>query len=187
VSLLNRTNCRGSGLVIGPRGGRSHEPWIQRVSLLRVLRSLRQALDRHLPGTEWGDLPVVGLEWEEWEGHGGVVFYPVATPSNGQLDHDDLSTIAGLQMRSGAASENGAVYRRVWTGLRRVIRVRWRRGGAGEPAGGVAVGGARCLPTGQRRGPGQWLMRLMTPFRSGKRVSGGCVAGDAAGTECEAV
>jgi hypothetical protein len=95
-------SSRSADSSIAP-GGRSREPWSQHVTWLRVLRSLRQALEEYLPGMEWGELPVVGLEWEEWEGHGGVVFYPVATPSSGQLDHDDLSTIAGLQMRPGAA------------------------------------------------------------------------------------
>jgi hypothetical protein len=68
----------------------------------RLVRVLRRALDEHLPGIDWPDLPVVGVEWGRGEGHSGVVFYPVATPSSGQLDDGIVSRIARLRGRSGA-------------------------------------------------------------------------------------
>jgi hypothetical protein len=66
-------------------------------SLSRAFRVVRQALAKHLPGIQWPDLPVVGLDGEE----GAVVFYPVATPSSGQLHHDHVSAMTSLRGQTG--------------------------------------------------------------------------------------
>jgi hypothetical protein len=53
-------------------------------------------------------MPVVGLDYEEGEGHSGVVFYPVSTASSGQIYNDHVSRIARLRGQTGAAFEDGA-------------------------------------------------------------------------------